>query len=365
MGRPGEQLSGFTLVELLVSMVIFSIVLTICYSTYLTISRIVTRISDSNAVSDRAQRLMTFIEEDLRGAGYLVSPDSGIPYCSDPADTSSGTKVISHSRGNPSDTLSFIHAVPVVLDESSRSCIDHQKECPPSGDPTSGSAASRQDYYLTTRCDSGAGTGRPNSIAVDAVHDCYDSLLLAAVGASNSKSLVTFQTASGDGACYQVTGIDNGIFTLIPELKQLIPDNSTVFTLRQYRYDVVTTPAAEARTFRRSGWKSDCTLDPVAMGEPTGDGGGVDGLKFEFTSYNPLTERMELTAVPPASLKNLRCVTVWLLLRAERKTPDYLNNNRYVLGNSVDQTVVGPFNDSYIRSLTYRTVEVRNFSSGS
>ncbi len=369
MGPPRRRCFGFTLIELMVSLGIFSLVLAMAYSSYLTISRIVTRISDTNAVSDRAQRLLTVIEDDLRGAGHLVSPDSSIPYCSDPTDIPARSKAISHSRGNPSDTLSFISAIPVILDDSAISCIDRQKDCPPSGDPASDTGSPRQDYYLTTRCDSGTGTSRTNSIAVDAIHDCYDSLLLAATGSSNSKSLVTFQAASGDtsgdGSYYQITGISNGTLSLTPDLKQVIPDNSTVFTLRQYRYDVVASPPAEARTFRRSGRKSDCSMDALALNEPSTDGGGVDGLKFEFSSYNPLSGSMEMTSTLPDALKNLRCITVWLLLRAERKTAGYINSNRYVLGNSADKTTIGPFNDSFIRAMAYRTVEVRNFAFGS
>jgi hypothetical protein len=185
----------------------------------------------------------------------------------------------------------------------------------------------------------------------------------------NAKSLVTFEAAAVGNAIptfYDLESLGN-VLTLKTDLAQKIPDNSTVFGIRQYRYDVAPVPTAPDttpfRTLRRVAWAHDCDLDPTSLFEPSGELGGVDGLKFEFTAYNAITNAMEISGSPPNPLKNLKFVTVWLLIRSDRKTTGYTNADTYTLGTSAGKITLGPYNDAYRRLLVHKTVEVINFVS--
>lgn len=361
---------GFTLVELLVSMAIFGVLSVIIYSTFTSITNVVGKISEANTLSDKGQRILSFMEEDLRMAGYLIGAEAQVPYCTGGV-TPTSPNAISHTSDNPYDTLTFLTAIPITLDETS-ACIDAQTDCPASGDPSAGGAA-RKDYYLTTRCDSGTGTTRTAQVYVDTGGGCYSGtdtkpIRLSTTAIENAKSLITFEAvAVGNGRSYYELNSVGDVLGLSTDLEQKIPDNSTVFGIRQYRYDVAPVPVVPEttpfRTLRRVAWAYDCDLDPTSLLEPSGEFGGVDGLKFEFTEYNAITNTMVIAGTPPNPLKNLKFVTIWLLIRSDRKSTGYTNTDTYTLGTSADKITLGPYNDSYRRLLVHKTVEVINFVS--
>ena len=372
MSTVSLRTNGFTLIELMVSLGIFAVLSLITYSTFATITATVATVSEVNTLSDRGQRILAFMEDDMRMAGYLVGTEAQIPYCTDGAIPAT-PNAISHTPGNPYDSLTYITAIPVELSETPASCMTSQFEAL-SGDPTKNSTTRRRDYYLTTRGDSGPDTTRPKTVYVDAADNCYDDIAKGTLVTDNAKSLITFAAVAVGNASptfYEYSDLqkDNGIYsiTLKNELTQKIPDNSTVYSVRQLGYGVVSPAAAtkelSARTLRRLSWKVDCSTDAFSIFEPSGTLGGVDGLKFEFTSFNTITNTMDVSATLPNPLKNLKGITVWLLLRSDRKSRGYTNTDSYTLGRSEGKLTLGPYNDPYHRVLVNKTVEVINFVS--
>lgn len=370
---------GFTLLELLVSFAIFSIVSVIIYSTFSTITSTVSRVTEANKLSDKAQRILTFMEEDIRMAGHLLGDDARVPYCT-AGVTPASPNVFAHVSGNPYDSLTFLTTIPIMLDETA-ACMNAQTGCPASGDPTSagGAGAPRIDYYLTTRCDSNypdplnppPAMIRPNEVYVDTTGGgCYSDtgsddthqIHVSTTANQNGKSLVTFEGVTvGNGLTYYELDSVGYVLTLKSNLDQRIPDNSTVYGVRQYRYSVDT--VAGARTLQRIAWKYTCALDPTSLLESSNTEGGVDGLKFEFTSKDESTKSLVVSSELPNPLKNLKYVTVWLLVRSDRKSSGYTNKETYTLGSSAGKITLGPYNDSYRRVLVHKTVEVINFVS--
>lgn len=371
---------GFTLLELLVSFAIFSIVSVIIYSTFSTITSTVSRVTESNKLSDKAQRILSFMEEDIRMAGHLLGDDARVPYCT-AGVTPASPNVFAHVSGNPYDSLTFLTSIPIMLDETA-ACMTAQTGCPVSGNPTSvgGAGASRIDYYLTSRCDSNypdpanpVSILRPESVFVDASAGCYSDsgtddtheIHVSTTANQNGKSLVTFEGVTvGNGITYydilNISATEN-VLIFRTNLEQRIPDNSAVYGIRQYRYAVDT--EAGARTLQRVAWKYTCDLDPTSLLESSNTEGGVDGLKFEFTSKDESTKSLVVSSELPNPLKNLKYVTVWLLVRSDRKSSGYTNKETYTLGSSTGKITLGPYNDSYRRVLVHKTVEVINFVS--
>lgn len=380
MKSPFKTSRGFTLIELLVSIGIFGIVSVIMYSTFTTITATVAKVTESNKLSDKGQRILSYMEDDIRMAGHLLGDDARVPYCTGGAVPTS-SNIFTHVSGNPYDSLTFLTTIPITMDETTP-CMTNQTGCPdpvaPSlfGDPSS-DGAPRIDYYLTTRCDSNyldpttSAQVRANSLYVDTNGGgCYGDtsttdthpIRLSTVPGQNGKSLITFEgvTVGNGQSFYQLASFGN-VLTLTSDLVQRIPDNSTVFGVRQYRYSVNT--ALAARTLQRVAWKYDCDEDPVSLLESSAAEGGVDGLKFEFSSKDESTKALVISSDIPNPLKNLKYVTVWLLIRSDRKSNGYKNTETYTLGSSAGKITLGPYNDSYRRVLVHKTVEVINFVS--
>ena len=354
---------GYTLIELMVSLTIFALLSTITYSTFVTITGVIGKTSDINNLRDRGERILTFMEDDIRMAGFLVGPDAQVPYCTNGSIPGTPNALVKDT-GTPYDALTFITSIPIMLSDDT-DCMTGQTDV---------TGASRRDYFLTTRGDSGPAT---RSVLVDAPQTCFEQDL--AKGASpeiNGTSLVTFNAVSignSSSTFYSYSGATSTSSTppvttmvLKSDLAQTIADNATVYSVRQFRYGIMSSnTSSTSRTMRRLSWSTSCNPVPSNLYENSGSLGGVDGLKFEFTSYNTLTNSMVVSSTLPAALKDLRYVTIWLLMRSERKTPGYTNNDVYVLGNAgnPDKISLGPYNDPYRRILLNKSVEVVNFVS--
>ena len=344
---------GVTLLELMIAMAVFSIFIAIVYPSLNFIKNQINILNGKVLMSERGRRIMDFIEDDLKMVAFIVGPTARIPYCTGGVVPST-QNVLTHGDGNPYDSLTFITSRPVEL-AMTASCINNQKD---SG------VNPRIDYLLTTR-DLNATTGA-NTIDVDADTSsgagCVD--LVAASGNNNARSLVTFETIApsivsiADAApqvYYTLTAVGTTL-TLNESLQQDIPDNSSVFTVRQYRYDVDT--ANGARDLRRVEWNADCT-DSGSLNRldvSTDTKGGIDGLQFEYLSVDTISGLIVTTDTVPDSLSDLKAIKIWLLLRAEYPDKNYTNSDTYTVGG----ITLGPFNDNYRRELLTRIVEVKN-----
>jgi len=353
-----KNISGFTLVELLISIMFFGVLSTIMYETFNIISYHASSSTITNSLYDKGQRLLQFIEDDISMIGFLLGPDARIPYCTN-GTIPSEPNVLTVTKNNPYDTLTFLTSIPVTLKENS-TCMSGQKNC--------GDVSSRIDYFLTTKCETLEGA---NPIEVDAGKTCYDDMLVVNVDSKiNGKSLITFDSLRLSGAA--VAGSPQQVYytldtlgielTTKEALQQRIPDNSTVYTIRQFRYEVLTDNGQ--RTLRRVGWDENCnnTGGVVAnLIESSGTNGGIDGLKFEFTYLDTITGNIVTSdTLPP--LTQLKSVTVWVLLRADRPEKNYKDTKKYTLGVTSNKLVLGPYNDNYRRLLLQKTVEVKNLA---
>jgi hypothetical protein len=312
--------------------------------------------------------------------GFLLGPDASIPYCSGAADGLGGTgtlpelpknsPVITYTdgkeSGTPFDSISFITSVPVTLNETCD--ISQQKDC---STPTK---LPRIDYFLTTQCESVPvvpAVPGTQKIYADAGSDCFDDIALGDGASKNGRSLVTFDslllsaagtTSGAPQVYYSLNAKPDSTITLNETLGQNIPDGSTFYNVRMYRYVVETT--AGMRNLKRVGWDSACKIGADVTSNLVesfsgNTSGGVDGLKFEFITIDSITKQLVTSSTPPVAFTELKEIRIWLLLRSDRSDNDYIDNNTYVLGS----VTLGPYKDHYRRLLVNKTVEVKNLAS--
>jgi|GEM_PF-1196366 len=361
-----SKIAGFTLLELMVSLGFFALLATMMYGTFNLIQNQVMAVSADNGLNDKGQRILTFMEEDIRMIGFLLGPDARIPYCTGSTTPPATPNVIAYTSGtnaSPYDTLTFLTSQPVTIKEDS-TCMTGQKDK---------DDVARIDYFLTTI---GETTEGLSAIMVDAGSNCYGDLVISdpVDPVNNGRSLITFDSlrlsaaaiaGSAPQVYYSLSGLGVQL-TVAESLQQNIPDNSTVYGVRQYQYLVDT--AAGKRNLRRIGWDKDCSpgadvsVDLVETVNAN-TGGGIDGLRFEFTSIDTLTNTLVTQSALPTSLTELKSITIWLLVRADKPDPSLKKPaTSYVLGTTATKFTL-PFNDNYRRVLLKKTVEVKNLAS--
>lgn len=354
--------AGFTLIELVVSMGIFGILASLMYGTFDLINRQVGSVSTQSSLAEKGQRILAFMEEDIRMIGFLLGPDAQIPYCAGKSDGTDGilpslSPVITHTSGSPFDSLTFITAIPVSIKETT--------SCTP--------VIAADGYFLLSSNESSAGS---QTMQVNASSSCYDDIVISANG--NGRSLVTFDSlllsaaavaGSAPQVFYPLESIDvAGVKTLkfTQVLEQNVPERSIVHGVRMYRYVVNT--AGGGRTLERVGWDKGCatgadvTVNLVETTNSAMTSGGVDGLKFEFLAINTISGALETLSSPPANLGELKAIRIWLLLRADKPDTGHTDTATYTLGTTGDKITLGPYNDRYRRVLLNKTVEVKNLA---
>jgi prepilin-type N-terminal cleavage/methylation domain-containing protein len=366
---------GFTLIELVITIGLFSLLATMMYGTFNAVQKQVSKISVDSSLSDKGQRILSFIEEDIRMIGALLGPDARVPYCTGGVVPAT-SNVIQFTQGTKGyDTLTFLTTRPLMLNDSPATCMTGQ---------TDSGGNARIDYYLTTRGESAAGT---SSIDLDAAlkdgsDTCSDDVAFGTSENNNGRSLITFDSLLLSAAAVaesapqvyytlNMPGSPGSPITLYQTLQQNIPDNSTFYAIRQYQYlvpDTTPTSGISTRTLRRAGWNKSCTqsggvvVDLIETSNVAGTTGGVDGLKFEFTYIDTLTNQLITQATLPP-LSQLKSITVWLLLRSDKVDSDYTNTTSYVLGKVASLSNTITVNDHYRRTLMSKTVEVKNLAS--
>lgn len=91
--------------------------------------------------------------------------------------------------------------------------------------------------------------------------------------------------------------------------------------------------------------------NPSRLVTPSNRGDGYpDGAYVHCTTATPCTEAQLMSAVS---------AKIYVLVRSETKTPGWVDNKQYALGS----TTLGPFNDSYKRHLFSQTVRLTNVST--
>jgi prepilin-type N-terminal cleavage/methylation domain-containing protein len=350
-----KGLCGYSLIEMVVTLALFGIITALMYGTFTVVQRQVALTSSDTSLAAKGERILTFIEDDIRMIGYLLGPDARIPYCTGSTVPPVSPNVITHISSTPYDTLQFITSQPVMISESAE-CFGNQQAL--------NGGAAPSDYFLTTVDTTVTGS---NTVKVDAQSSCFDD-----ISSEDGRSLITFDSLLLSAATiagiapklyYQVDSLQGTSATLTDTLQQDIPHNSTVYVIRQYKYSVTTTGGK--RNLVRTSWDRKCGEDPVKLIETSSSStaaGGVDGFKVEFTYFDAIKNIMVTQATLPP-LSQLKTVTVWLLIRSDRIDNNYSDTSTYVMGRSQDKITRGPFNDHFRRLLITKTIEVKNLVS--
>jgi len=329
---------GTTLVELMVAVTVFLIFIVLLYPVFSLLQARIISINDTEALSERGNRLLDYMAEKIRSSGFIIGSNPYISFCGSP-----GVNTMTHTEGDPCDSVTFLTAVPV---ETNAVNMPYLRVSAP---------ARRSDTSVTI-----------NTTSVS-------TSFIDPNGMNNAKALVTFDVlkptypygiSQWSGTVYTVAAMSGGKLTFADDpstpdvtenqLAQDINARSYVFAVKMSRFEV-----SEQRELREVGWNRSCTnggetLTLDGTSGPGNESGGVDSLQFQYIlSLDPGNPRSNITA---DDLPALRGVRVSLLLRAGFPTRDYTNNEVYTVGNLPART----YNDPYKRILLTRTLDVRN-----
>ncbi len=365
-----KDTKGLTLTELLVAMSVFLILVAFMYPTFSFIGRQNDYINASESIAHRGQRIIDYLAEDIRMAGFVVGPKDNIRICPgfDTEHPSSGVAAIrlndNYDTNGRYDALTFLTSVIVEVDQNKASCITGQD------------VYGTTDYELDVASNAAIGD---TSITVDASRSCIATSLINPNSITqNAKALIAFETASQISNIYTVTDFSNNIITLTPGLELAVTTGSPVYAVREYRYDVVADTTGNVRELRRSVLAKNCVYSPVVIDPVSGENGGIDGLQYEFISINRVTGELELSSTLPTELGDLKAIRIWLLVRSSVPDRFYTDTDadpsatgiqNYVLGTDdgtgspVTGVTIAPFGDHYRRLLLNKTVEVKNLAS--
>lgn len=320
---------GTTLVELMVALTIFLIFMGLLYPTFSFLQGRMSSINDTEALSERGNRLLDYMAEKIRLTGFITGSNPCITFCGTP-----GVNSLEHLEGNPYDTITFLTAVPIETN-----------------------AANIPYLRITAAAARGATSVTVNTTNVSTSY-------LDPNGANNAKALVTFDVLKPtypyginqwNGTVYTLSATGGTALTFSGDpLAQDINARSDVYSVRRYQFLVNAT-----RRLQEVGWNSVCTNtgETFDLDETFGPGnawGGVDALQFQYVlSTNP---GVHVSALGVNDLLDVRSVRISLLLRAGFPSRDYTNTAPYTVGNLAGVV----YNDNYKRMLLTRVVDVRN-----
>lgn len=302
---------GYSLVELLVAIGLAALVGSIVLPTLLSFQAHGLAEVSRGELQQRAERLLRFVAEDLRGTAFMTGaqpriPGDGIPVLThdslpgDPAEELVDALLPIDGGGAGSDILTVIKA------ESFFPAI------------TLALPAEAASYRLTLnrRPNQSPGSTREVRPAPEAI----SHVVLA-----SHKS------------CYPVIAVTGTSVDLGVALAEKVSVGTELLGLRAYRYFLE--PAAGSNRLRRDDFTSSEILDDA-----------VDGLQFQY-----LLEDGRYVD-QPADRSAVRAIHIALLVRDLRPDRNYRDRQTYPLGNHV----YGPFDDLFRRQLVSEVVEVKN-----
>lgn len=321
-----DKASGFTLIEMLVAMGIFSILMTVLFSTFSFVSNQVSELSDKQALTQKGQRTLDYIGEEFRLAGLFVGARPSITFCAE-----ANVDSLQHTDGGSNDTVTFLTSERITT--------------------------TRVNFpFLITNVASAAS----GAVALKVNAPQSDVSAIKLDGTGNARAFITLDTLQPNlgTLVYQVTAYGTDMdgdtaLTITPSLEQQVNTGSNVYSVVRKRFAV-----DASRNLEIQEWDKNCSADNeeiVASHGPGNANGGVDGFQVEYTLANGTS----VSALTVANIVNVRSITMWLLLRADFPAKSYTNTTTYTLG-SATVVNIGPFNDNYRRVLLTKTVEVKN-----
>jgi prepilin-type N-terminal cleavage/methylation domain-containing protein len=332
--------AGFTLIEVLIAMAIFSILLTILYPTFDSVSKNTGEIGDKEEMMQKGQRVLDYMAEELRLAGLFVGPRPSIYFCS----SVNTIDTIMHSEQTSSAQV-YSDQVSFLTSERVRTSV-----------------ANKPFLQVTSNVLQGSSVIPVNAPGSDTT--VATSIKQANGSTANGHSFITFDTlkpSPQQTLVYQVLGYSGGnISSITPTIQQpIINTYSNIYSVVRYQFGV-----DASRNLNLVKWNEDCTTKTTPLLQSLGAaaGGGVDGFQDSLNKVvpvQPYAGQPNPVGLDASNIQNVRAITIWLLVRADFKANGFINTNTYTLGSAYPVTIPA-FNDGYRRMLLTKSVEVKN-----
>ncbi len=292
---------GFTLVEILVVTAILSVIGVIIFPFFTSFQDQSLSVLNKNDLQDQAQRVMNYLAEEIREAGFLVS---SIPLYAD--DTSFDNGAIS-----PGSSI-----VPAEgADNDSLTLVKGQSWFPP--------------LSLANAAAAGATTVFLNRDAASEIIGQNGAAVLNNIIFENQKKI------------YRVIGVNAAQLTLGQGLAEPASRGTEVLLARAHRFGVDDNDNLIYEDFEHGN-------EVLAS--------SVDGLQFQYQLKDK--DGFHDPTSPGFDPDEIRGVKIHLLVRSERVEKNYTNSEKYTLG--AKEYV--PFDDSFRRVNLERLVEVKNYA---
>ncbi len=335
-----KNTSGITLIELLIAMGVFSIMMLTFYTSFESTSQNVSDLAVKQEMTQKGQRVLDYIGEQLRLAGLFVAATPNVNFCPNISSFAPSVQSITMSMvatdANPYETISFLTSERLITS-------------------TQGSP------YLQTTLPAGQTS---TILTVNAPIGSAGAIIPASVGSPNANSLITLDTLQPNlgNLVYQVTPASGGSnLTISPALNQNVNAHSNLYAVVMKQISVDTNRDLILTRWDNlaSGPCNTSSVSLVSSSGPNFANGGVDGFAVEFVLANeaPITQK---SVIQSTDIANIKEIIIWILLRSDFPASNkYVNSNTYTFGQQT-QIVLPAFNDNYRRLLLSKSVEVKN-----
>lgn len=399
MMKPTRRLIqvGFTLIELMISMVIGLLIVLALVTLLIDVNRSNSEMSKANRLIENGRFAMQLLQADISHAGHwggyvpqfddLITtgipadyptavPDPCLAYTT-PWTAAHITNLIGMAVQGyeiaitvPSPTLS-VCANKVVSPKASTDVIvvRHVESCLP-GVGDCAAFAAGDAYFQIARC----GTTIPSPAYTLAAYPADASTVNTVFPLKQRAAAVSGSTPACTDAAVGFEEKRKFISNLYYIRDYAVTTGDGVPTLMRSQFGISGTvlghKTAEALIEGIEGFRVEFGVDNISDSgaavnhavainwadaankvSPTNRGDGTpDGAYVRCTTATPCTV---------AQLANATAVKIYVLVRSENKTPGYTDSKTYNLGS----TTLGPFNDSYKRHLFSQTIRMTNVSS--
>ena len=377
--QPDRAQAGFTLIELMISLVIGLFIVLALIALLINVNRNNGELSKTNRVIENGRFSFQLLEADVTHAGFWAGH---VPKFDDLTNTAVPSDVPSAVpdpclalsswdatyKNNligiplqayeipavvPSPTLSVCATAPTNIVRDPQPSTDvlvvrHAETCAAGVDAGCAAPVTGAAYFQEARCTT---TTSPNYTATVSV-----------LGTD------TFTLRKRD--CTTLADTYKFLSDLYYVRNYAVTPGDGIPTLMRSQLDGTAHAAADALIEGIQGFRVEFGIDNVSdsgaavnfaqaivwantsnLTSPTNRGdGSPDGAFVHCTTASPCTA---------AQLMNVVAARIYVLVRSESKTPGYTDDKTYTLGS----TTLGPFNDGYKRHLFTQTVRVINVSS--
>lgn len=358
---------GFTLVEILISLLIGTALLTMIIQLYASTSRVNTDITETNYAIENGRLTIDFLGKDIAHSGFwngYIPEYDDLSAASAPSDYPSAIPdpCLDYASWDAAYRANFVALTVQVYDTVPTSCasllpdrqagtdvlvIRHANT--PACDPaTSGSCTAGKLYFQAAMCDTAANNQFSLSHDLTALtqtqRDC-SSVAEAREVISNIYYVRNYAVMAGDGIPTLMRS-SLGVVSGVPTQQSPVALIEGVESFKiELGIDDISDSGAAVDHSSAIVWADTSTKD-----SPTNRGDGIpDGNFKRCTTLVPCTI---------GELVNTVGVKLGVLVRNLKTTPGYTDEKKYMIGT----TEIGPFNNGYQRYAYNTTVRLVNIS---